>query len=182
PAMVRDDGDTTIFFDWREHGPASFCLPGSGKFSVRWSRRVAFGNGFYRFRVLSGGGARVFVAGNLQFDAWRNQNSVRPHFDLSLGAGNHQVVYEYRQSSGPAAVSLNWDPLRCFVEVPQEQWRGEYFNNDALNGSPAMVRNDGEAFINYNWGKESPALACGVRQKGILVVLTMMYVLTGGDD
>ncbi|MGQ9794372.1 MAG: PKD domain-containing protein [Anaerolineae bacterium] len=34
-------------------------------------------------------------------------------------------------------------------------WRGEYFNNPALSGSPVLVRND--PAINFDWGAGSPA-------------------------
>ncbi|MCB0177045.1 MAG: PKD domain-containing protein [Anaerolineae bacterium] len=34
-------------------------------------------------------------------------------------------------------------------------WRGEYFDNDSLSGSPALVRND--VAISFDWGLGSPA-------------------------
>ncbi len=34
------------------------------------------------------------------------------------------------------------------------QWKGEYFNNGALAGTPSLVRND--AVINFNWGAGWP--------------------------
>jgi len=34
------------------------------------------------------------------------------------------------------------------------EWRGEYWNNQTLSGSPALVRNDPE--INFHWGDGSP--------------------------
>ncbi|MEM7800807.1 MAG: PA14 domain-containing protein, partial [Chloroflexota bacterium] len=34
-------------------------------------------------------------------------------------------------------------------------WRGEYFNNTALSGSPVLTRND--QAINFNWGSSSPS-------------------------
>ena len=34
-------------------------------------------------------------------------------------------------------------------------WKGEYFTNEDLSGTPALVRDDPE--INFNWGTGSPA-------------------------
>src|SRR5262249_38776178 len=45
---------------------------------------------------------------------------------------------------------------------PADQWKGEYFNNQTLSGSPVMVRNDGNGFLNFNWGADSPGSVCGV--------------------
>lgn len=36
-----------------------------------------------------------------------------------------------------------------------DAWKGEYFNNTALDGQPALVRND--ANVDFNWGFASPA-------------------------
>ena len=38
-------------------------------------------------------------------------------------------------------------------------WRGEYFNNTALSGSPALVRND--ETIDFDWGTGSPGSGVG---------------------
>ncbi|MCB0115088.1 MAG: hypothetical protein KDD84_13395 [Caldilineaceae bacterium] len=43
------------------------------------------------------------------------------------------------------------------TDAPQvtSDWRGEYWANDSLSGSPALVRND--AAIVFSWGSSSPA-------------------------
>lgn len=41
------------------------------------------------------------------------------------------------------------------VPTPTAFWRGEYFNNTDLSGTPVLVRP--EPTIEYNWGNESPA-------------------------
>ena len=51
----------------------------------------------------------------------------------------------------------------CFETVPSNLWKGEYYNNKNLDGSPSMVRNDGDADrINFDWGYDSPSTACGI--------------------
>ena len=37
----------------------------------------------------------------------------------------------------------------------QGAWRGEYFDNRTLKGTPSMVRDD--AVVNFDWGREAPA-------------------------
>lgn len=49
----------------------------------------------------------------------------------------------------------------CFVSVDPDRWKGEYYNNRALNGVPSMVRDDGNGFIDFNWGKRSPSEGYG---------------------
>jgi murein DD-endopeptidase MepM/ murein hydrolase activator NlpD len=40
------------------------------------------------------------------------------------------------------------------VSTFQGEWKGEYFNNQNLSGTPALVRSDSS--INFNWGTGSP--------------------------
>lgn len=55
-------------------------------------------------------------------------------------------------------------------------WKGEYFNNRNLSGTPVLVRND--AAINFNWGKGSPAPQ--VSPDNFSVRWTKQEVFTGG--
>jgi len=50
----------------------------------------------------------------------------------------------------------------CFASVPSDHWKGEYFNNKTLSGSPLMVRDDGDGFINFGQTFGSPSSACGL--------------------
>ncbi|MBL8187931.1 MAG: hypothetical protein JNK38_07985 [Acidobacteria bacterium] len=166
PAMMRDDGNANLFFDWRGQSPESACGVLASGFSVRWSRRVPFGVGAYRFEIAAGSGARVFVDGKLQFDRWNGEASGS--FNLQLGAGNHQLVFEIRGGTN-APVGLRWQPLPCVTEVAEDHWRGEYFNSDNLSGEPVMVRDDGDGQLDFNWMDGSPAESCGVRRDGFSV-------------
>jgi hypothetical protein len=53
-------------------------------------------------------------------------------------------------------------PVICRFDVPEASWKGEYFNNIDLTGTPVMVRNDGDGALAFDWGLASPAEACGV--------------------
>jgi hypothetical protein len=49
-----------------------------------------------------------------------------------------------------------------FESVPSGRWKGEYFPNKTLSSPPVRVRDDGDGFINFNWGGGSPVPGCGV--------------------
>jgi len=50
----------------------------------------------------------------------------------------------------------------CLHDVPSDHWRGEYYNNMHLDGSPCMVRDDGNGFLDFDWGAGSPSTICGI--------------------
>jgi RNase P/RNase MRP subunit p29 len=166
PQMVRDDGNANLFFDWRGQSPETACGVLANGGSVRWTRRVPFGAGAYRFEVAAGSGAKVFVDGRLMLDKWNE--AADGSFDLQLGAGNHQLAFEVRSGAG-APIGLRWKPLPCVTEIAADHWRGEYFNSDNLSGEPVMVRDDGDRQLDFNWFDGSPAESCGVRRDGFSV-------------
>ena len=55
-----------------------------------------------------------------------------------------------------------WVTYRCLATVSQYNWKGEYFTNKDLSGTPLMVRDDGEGFLNFDWANGSPGSACGL--------------------
>jgi len=67
-----------------------------------------------------------------------------------MTAGYHSVRLEYYDAAGDATCRLSWSTGTAITD-----WRGEYFDNPSLNGSPVLVRND--AAIQYEWGNGSPA-------------------------
>lgn len=40
--------------------------------------------------------------------------------------------------------------------IPEGNWKGEYFPNRNFEGQPSLVRDDGEGFLEFTWGNESP--------------------------
>jgi uncharacterized protein YraI len=55
----------------------------------------------------------------------------------------------------PATPTPTPTPQPSPTPVVIYNWRGEYYNNRGLSGSPVMVRDDGS--ITFNWGTGSPA-------------------------
>jgi hypothetical protein len=140
---------SVINFDWGTGSPDASVQ--SDHFSARWQRYLDLAAGTYRFTATSDDGVRVFVDNRPVIDQW-NDHSVRTFTaDVPLAAGHHMIVVEYYENQGLAVAKFN---LALAPPVIQN-WRGEYFNNRYLNGTPALVRDD--QYIAFNWGAGAPA-------------------------
>ena len=145
PVLARNDSN--IDFNWGSGAPAA-GLP-SDNFSVRWTRQLVYSAGTYRFTVEVDDGARVWVDGVLIIDQWRDGLGTYAG-EIYLTEGKHQVRMEMYEHTGGAMARLRWARQEGFPE-----WKGEYFANRKLTGTPTLVRND--ASINFDWGEGSPA-------------------------
>jgi hypothetical protein len=146
PVLQRSE--TNLDHDWGGGSPA----PGvnTDQFSARWMRYIDVTPGNYRFTVTADDGMRVWVDDELIIDQWRDQPPTTYTAQKYLGAGHHLVRVEYYENFGGAVARVAW------MQAPKVGgWRGEYFNNKSLSGSPALVRDDPE--INFYWGSSSPA-------------------------
>ena len=141
PLTTRNDSE--INFNWGTGAPMP--LMPSNQFSVRWTRQSSFEEGTYRFFARSDDGVRVWVNGRLIIDQWHPVRDETYQADLALMAGEHDIRVEYFEDIQLAAVQFWWE------RAPGSgNWRGEYFNNRELSGSPAMVRED--LAVAFNWG------------------------------
>jgi hypothetical protein len=145
PILTRADAE--IDFDWGTGSPAP-GLP-SDSFSVRWSRSIPFQAGRYRFTATSDDGIRVYVDGRPIVDEWHDHPVRSYTIDVDLAAGPHEVVVEYYERGGAAVARLAWAKVGGLGG-----WRGEYYANRWLSGSPALVRDD--QGIDFDWGYGSP--------------------------
>jgi len=161
PSMVRDDGDGPINLNFGDGSPSTICGVGVDSFSARWTRTVNFASGPYRFTVTGDDGVRLYVDGLLKIDAWVMQGPTTYTADMWLSTGNHEIKLEYFEGGGPGQVSLSWTTV-CQRTVAADRWKDEYFNNQNLSGSPALIFDGGDGFLNPNWGSDSPSSACGV--------------------
>ena len=146
--MVRDDAQ--VNFDWGHGSPAPGSI-GADQFSVRWTRSVNLSAGRYRFAMTVDDGGRLWVNDRLQIDAWRDQAARTYTAEIDVSGGPVSIKMEYYENMGLAVARLSWER----VSTPTYNWRGEYFNNTTLSGSPAMVRDDAE--ILFDWRNGSPA-------------------------
>jgi hypothetical protein len=147
PALVRDETD--LNYDWGAGSPA----PGvnADHFSARWTRYFDLTPGSYRFTATSDDGMRVWVDGALIIDQWNDHAPQTFLADRYLDTDHHLVTVEFYENGGGAVARLSVAP----TSVNIYNWRGEYYGNMALSGSPALVRDD--ASINFDWGTGSPA-------------------------
>jgi hypothetical protein len=146
PALVRNEED--VNFDWGSYGPAA-VIPVDG-FSARWTRGFWFEEGLYRFHAIVDDGVRLYVDGGLVINAWSDGGRRELTGDRRLATGNHTVRVEYYERTGQAIIRVWWEKITSYPD-----WKGEYWSNRTLSGSPAVVRND--AAINFTWGRGSAA-------------------------
>jgi hypothetical protein len=146
PVLQREEPD--LNYNWGTGSPG----PGvnADGFSARWARYLDLPAGTYRFTTTSDDGLRLWVDGTLLIDEWYDHSAKTVSADKALAAGHHLVVVEYYENTVDAVAKLSWAPLASITH-----WRGAYFNNRTLSGSPALVRDD--ASINFDWGSGSPA-------------------------
>src|SRR5215813_3939088 len=168
PTMVRDDstaGTDFLNFDFGSGSPHSLCAPAVDNFSARWTRTVNLAQGIYRFAASVDNGVRLYVDGYLRIDQWGNLPPNTYTTDVFLDAGAHEIKLQFIEYAGDASVSLSWAAVsgaNCIASVPAGRWKGEYYSNTNLAGSTAMVRDDGDSFLNFNFGSGGPSLNCGL--------------------
>ena len=161
-AMVHDEGTDFLKFDWGNGSPGSVCGQVVDNFSARWTRTVNFAAGTYRFIAAADSGVKLYIDGQVKIDQWGNLPPNTYTADVTLSAAPHEIKLEFAEYTGGANVSLFWGDVNCLANVPAGRWRGEYFNNITLSGFPAMVRDDGPRFLNFDFGGGSPSSLCNV--------------------
>ena len=150
PAFERND--SSIDFDWGWGAPAN-NFP-ADNFSVRWTRDVHFDEGWYRFHAKVDDGVRVYVDDNLIIDDWREASERELTSDIYLNYGVHRLRVEYYEDGTYAVARFWWgdtsEPADDF-----DDWKGEYWTNEDLDGDPEVTRDDED--IDFNWGNDSPS-------------------------
>lgn len=143
--------DASINFKWGNGSPNATI--GADNFSARWTRYLSLEAGTYRFTARSDDGVRVYLDDQLIINGWSEHPAQTFSVEKAVSAGHHLVKVEYYERSGLAEMSFSWER----AAQPVNAWRGEYFNNKELSGSPVMVRDD--ANIDFNWALGAPASA-----------------------
>ncbi len=144
----RVRNDVKIDFDWGAGSPMQ-GIP-ADNFSARWTRRLNFEARTYRFFLRVDDGARLWVDGQLLIDAWADGSVRTVTADRTMTAGQHDVRVEMYERSGDATIAFWREVVESYPD-----WKGEYYNNRDLAGSPVLVRNDKS--VDFNWGTGAPA-------------------------
>lgn len=145
PVLLRDDN--MIDFDWHDGAPAT-GVP-IDRFSVRWTREVDFLTGGYRFSVEVDDGVRVFIDDQLVLNEWKITSTTTYEFKQVL-SGPTEMRVEYYDAGGNATLRLRWQYLGRYPN-----WRGAYYDNRTLSGTPAVVRDD--IAVKFKWADDGPA-------------------------
>lgn len=156
PVLTR--WENTIDFNWGEGSPAPQI--NDDNFSARWTRRVFFEEGNYRFFATMDDGMRIWIDDQLIIDSWTDSQEHTMTVDRFLTRGDHSIRIDYFEAGGMAVAQFSWQPLGSGGGGGgggdfYPNWKGEYFNNVTLGGPPSLVRDD--RYLNFNWGYGSPA-------------------------
>lgn len=154
PSLVRNDAQ--IDFVWNGSPGANIQ---ADEFSVRWTRSLALDPGRYRFTVTADDGVRLWVNNQLIVDQWQSQPASVFSAEIDLPGGSVPIQMDYYENGGEAVAALSWTKVTAVLPTPVPQpvtnWRGEYFNDVNLSGSPVLVRDD--TFVDFIWGSSSPS-------------------------
>jgi len=147
--------DQTINFDWG-HGSPVPGVVNDDNFSAKWTRRVNFQPGTYRFVATMDDAMRVYIDGNIIIDSWTDSQEHTVVHDVALSGGEHDLQVDYYEAGGVAVAKFNWQLVSSLEpEDAYPNWKTEYYNNTTLTGAPVLVRD--EPYIDNNWGYGSPA-------------------------
>ena len=145
PVVTRSDA--VVNFNWGAGAPAA-GVP-ADNFSARWTRNLVIPAGTYRFYTHTSDGVRLWVDNVLLIDQWRDQEPTTHEATIYLPEGQHAIHMEYYERYGNAVAMLWWQQAVGFPD-----WKGEYYNNKNLEGTPLFVRNDES--ISFDWSDGSP--------------------------
>ena len=146
PTITRND--PTLDFNWGKGAPVGLPVDG---FSARWTRTILLEAGVYRFRAMVDDGMRLYVDDRLVINEWQDGAQREVSGDVQVAVGYHAVRVEYYERAGEAVARVWWEKLA----PSYPDWKGEYWSNRDLSGSPALVRNDQR--IDFSWGTGSAA-------------------------
>ncbi len=152
PLLVRDD--PLIDFDWQIDSPDAI-IP-VDYFSAAWEREIHLEEGIYRFYAFADDGVRIWVDGRLILDAWKDHAQQELTVDHVMGgSGSHTIRVAYRDAEFDARVRVMFEIIDG---AWYSGWKGEYFANLALDGSPPLVRNDDTLVFDWEWSAPAPNL------------------------
>ena len=171
PVVTRQEAS----LDWNWGTGAPQAGINADGFSARWTRYLDFSAGLYRFTARADDGVRVWVNDTLIINQWHDHPVTAYTGDIDLAAGHHLVTVEYYENTGYAEAHLTW--TKVTTPTPVQNWKGEYFNNISLSGSPVLVRDD--QTIDFDWKSGSPG--SGVSQDNFSVRWSRTLNLTPGN-
>lgn len=155
PDVTRED--SAIDFDWNQDSPATGI--NKDNFIAQWVKSETFEEGEYTFTTISDDGVRVYIDNQLVINEWNDHSTTTNTGKKTLSAGTHVIKVEFYDNTVDARIKMTF--AKDGTTPPEEKppveitgFKGEYFNNRDLSGTPTLVRDDDK--INFIWAEESP--------------------------
>jgi subtilisin family serine protease len=157
PALfARSAGNETISVPSTPSGPANGSVGVSYSFSTGNAASNLSHSVEYQFD-WKGDGTDLSPWGSAtQSKAWASSGTYNVR--ARARCATHTAVVS--PWSGTLTVTIA--QTNCQADVPADHWNGEYYSNTTLSGSPSLVRDDGDGFLNFDWGSDSPGSSCGI--------------------
>jgi len=145
-------------------GTASFGVTatGGGPLSYRWQKN--------QVDLLDGG---------------HYSGTTTPTLTISGADAGDQASYRAVVTAGCGsttsnAASLSVNSSSCQAAVAATRWRGEYFANTSLSGTPSLVRDDGAGPLAFDWLRGGPS-TCGIGTDSFSVRWTRTVSFASGS-
>lgn len=140
-----------ISYNWGSGSPGSGV--NSDNFMARWVGRASFNAANYTFIVRADDGVRVWLDGVIILNKWIDQGPTEYRVTRAVTAGMHNIQVDYYENGGGALIEFRWqqDNPGCPTITA---WKGEYFNNQTLSGTPLLCRDDAQ--VRFYWGAGGP--------------------------
>jgi hypothetical protein len=178
--------DGPINYNWGDGNPGNGVL--NDNFEVEWSGQFNVAEGLYRLIATSDDTMQVYVDNNLVIDSSAPHAEREDRVERFISGGLHTFLIKYKEVGGKAVAKFRTEFLGntagCIASVASGRWKGEYFNNLTLSGSPMMVRDDsatnGSTFFAHDWGAGSPSSGCHVNSDNFSVRWTRRQQFDAG--
>ncbi|MEO1287761.1 MAG: PA14 domain-containing protein [Chloroflexota bacterium] len=110
--------DPTINFNWAAGSPNS--ATNADNFSVRWTSLENFdAPGTYRFTATVDDGVRVIIDGTTVIDQFNQTGQINAYTaDVAIAQGTREIIVEYVEFSGNAAIQFFWEPFNVGTVGP----------------------------------------------------------------
>lgn len=151
-AASASNGDHTqyLYKEWGGNPPIAGI--GATSWSARFVTTRYFEGGQYHFHGDADNDVRLMV------DGTGTDWSGNANLDRFLPQGNHVITVEYRQNEGGSKLQVWWRGPGAMPTTSQvsDHWFAQYYPNVDLWGGAPLELDEGDGFLNKDWGSAGP--------------------------